>query len=80
MINANLLKGKMASKGYTQESLAHKLEISKNTLNAKINGKSRFALDEVLKICDLLAIESADEMCEIFLPTISQYWDEMRRR
>lgn len=72
MINENLLKGKMASMGYTQENLAHKLMISKNTLNAKIKGRSKFSLDEVMKICDLLSINSVNEMCDIFLPKLSQ--------
>lgn len=67
MVNANLLRGKLAANGYTQESIAREMRISKNTLSAKINGKSAFTLDEVLQLCDLLCIESDKEKCEIFL-------------
>ena len=67
LVNANLLRGKMVSNGYTQDSLARKMKISKNTLSAKINGKSQFDLEEVLLLCELLSITSNDEKCNIFL-------------
>ena len=68
MINTNLLRSKLVACGYTQESLARTMKMSKNTLSAKITGKSSFSLDEVLDLCDLLHIESDREKCEIFLP------------
>ena len=67
MINANLLRGKIAANGYTQEKLASEMKMSKNTLSAKINGKAKFTLDEVLDLCNLLTINSDREKCEIFL-------------
>lgn len=67
MINTNLLRGKIAANGYTQEKLASEMNMSKNTLSAKINGRSQFTLDEVLNLCHLLTIEKDREKCEIFL-------------
>ena len=42
MPDKNKLLGYMASNGYTQRTLAKQLNVSKNTLNSKINGKSAF--------------------------------------
>ena len=72
MVNANLFKGKMVANGYTQESLAKKMKISKNTLSAKINGKSKFDIEEVVFLCELFGISNNDEKCEIFLHRSSQ--------
>lgn len=64
----NKLKGKMAEKGYSQRSLAAALGISKNTLNAKVNGKVPFNTLEVAKICEVLEIREGSEKVAIFLP------------
>lgn len=66
-MNANLLRGKMVSNGFTQETLAQKMNITANTLSAKMNGKSQFDLAEVLKMCEILGITNNEEKCEIFL-------------
>jgi len=71
MVNANLLRGKMVSAGYTQKELAGALGMSENTLSAKINGSSSFTLKEVYAICSLLNISDFREKCEIFLPESS---------
>lgn len=68
MINSKKLKACIFSAGYSQRSLAKTLGMSVNTLNAKINGKSDFNVDEVMKVCDALKIESPEERCAIFLP------------
>lgn len=67
MVNANLLRGKIVSKGYTQKDLALALGMSENTLTAKINGSSSFTLKEVTALCDLLEIMDSQEKCDIFL-------------
>ena len=67
MINANLLRGKIVAAGFTQGEFAERLMMSKNTLSAKINGRSDFSLFEVRMICKVLGI-TADEVVEIFLP------------
>lgn len=72
MINTNLLKGRIMAQGMTQTSLAKAIGKSKNTINAKINGKLGFTLSEVDAICRVLCIDDPDEKCAIFLPRISQ--------
>lgn len=70
MINKYLLKGKIIESGNTQSSIAKKMGLSNNTLSAKINGKNRFYSDEVLKLCKIIGIETADELAKIFYPSI----------
>lgn len=62
-----LFMKKMASAGYTQRSYAEKAGISKNTLNAKINGKSKIDTMFIAQACDLLHIVDPVEKVEIFL-------------
>jgi len=67
VINSSLLKGKIVANNYTQKTLAEKMNISENSLNAKINGKADFDLSQVILLCELLGINSPDEKCQIFL-------------
>lgn len=66
-MNRMKLIGKIAENGYTQKSLAARIEMSENTLGNKINGKSAFTVDEVLSICDALHITDDNEKAAIFL-------------
>lgn len=75
MVNANLLKGKIIAAGYTQYALAKQMNMSKNTLTAKILGKSSFNSDEILTLCELLDITSDKEKVEIFLAQSSHFRD-----
>lgn len=70
MIDKNLLMGKIVSTGNTQTSVASQMGISKNTLNEKINGKKRFYAEEVLRVCEIVGVDSAEEMAKIFYPGI----------
>ncbi len=72
MVNANLLRGKIVSRGYTQKEVAAAIGMSENTLTAKINGSSSFTLREVFALCGLLHITENQEKCEIFLAETSQ--------
>ena len=67
MINTNKIKGAIVRAGFTQTNLAQALNMSVNTLNAKINGKSRITTDEAQDMCRILAINSDAEKVEIFL-------------
>lgn len=67
MLNVNKLKGAIASAGHTQESLAKAMDMSVNTLNAKVNGNTRITTDEVLKMCEVLSITEDSDKIEIFL-------------
>ena len=69
------LRGKIVEAGFSQRSLAKALGISKNTLNAKVNGRTPFNTDEIELICDKLGIRDGAEKAAIFLPEPSQKWD-----
>lgn len=67
-MNSNKLLGVMAEKGVSQRELAQKLGISKNTVNAKINGKGHFDTEQASQICEILGIDDSEKKAEIFLP------------
>lgn len=56
-MDANKLKGLMVEKKYTQSKLAIELNLSVQSLNAKLNGRNQFTLDEVVKISKILNVE-----------------------
>ena len=72
MINTPKLKARMLEAGYTQRSLAAAMDMSVNTLNEKINGKTEFNISQVLQLCQILHIEGDQEKCHIFLAESSQ--------
>ena len=63
----NLLRAKIVENGLTMDELADKLEIHRGTLYYKMSGRSQFTIEEAMKMCDLLHIESSDEKAQIFL-------------
>lgn len=67
MLNANLLKGKMIEKGFTQTTLAIAICMSENTLSSRLNGKSDFRIGEIDKICEVLRIDDGSQKAKIFL-------------
>ena len=67
MVDTNKLKGAMVRAGFSQISLAKRLGMSKNTLNAKLNGKAKISTDEAKFMCEVLGIETEKEKIEIFL-------------
>lgn len=72
MINTPKLKARMLEAGYTQRALAAAMDMSVNTLNEKINGKTEFNISQVLQLCQILHIEGDQEKCHIFLAESSQ--------
>ncbi len=66
----------MAGQGMSQKLLSQRVMMSKNSLNAKINGKRPFSSDEVMDICDALGIEDDAMKAKIFLTRPSQNKDE----
>ena len=71
-MQTNLLKGKIAAAGYSQNTLAKAMKeagckMSTNTLSKKVNGRAPFDTDEVICLCDLLAIHDNNEKAYIFL-------------
>ncbi len=65
----NKLKGIMRENNVTQQELVDKLEISVQTFNSKINGRTAFTIPEAKKIIEFLEIKKPEE---IFLAVKSQ--------
>jgi len=65
----------MVAAGFSQKALAPAVNMSKNSLNAKINGRKKLNTDEVARICDVLGIDSPEVKCLIFLRQNSQKRD-----
>ena len=65
MMKVNVFNSKMALYGDTIESLAEYLEISRQTLSMKIQGKSEFKRDEIDKIISRYHL-TPEETHEIF--------------
>lgn len=55
-----LLKDKISEKGLTQETLAPKLNMSRTSLNLKLNSKSNFTQTEIKVMAELLNIPSKE--------------------
>ncbi len=68
MIDSKCLKRQIDKAGYTQNTLAKRIGVSKNTMSSKINGKSEFTIDNIERICKTLNISSKDELIKIFFP------------
>jgi plasmid maintenance system antidote protein VapI len=67
MINVKKLKAAMVRAGYTQPLLASAMNLSINTINAKVNGRAKMTTDEAQELIDVLSIKDDAEKIEIFL-------------
>ena len=67
MVNVQRLKAAIVLAGYTQRTLAPAMGMSKNTLNAKVNGRAPVYCDEALRFCEVLGISDPNDKVEIFL-------------
>lgn len=56
--NYDLLREKISENGFTQETLAPKLSMSRTSLNLKLNSKSNFTQTEMKTMGELLNIPS----------------------
>lgn len=54
------LLGRIKEYGYTQESLAAEIKISKATMSLKLNNKAAFSQGEISAICTILKIASSE--------------------
>ncbi|HBF7898471.1 helix-turn-helix domain-containing protein [Clostridioides difficile] len=61
-MNISKLKGKMVEKKYTQKKLAEELGMTVQALNAKLNNRSQFKIEEAVKISNILQIEEPGEI------------------
>lgn len=65
LINTRELKAELIKSGYTQSALANKMNMAKNTLNSRINGRSNISTEEVKRMCEILQIPQ-ERMIKIF--------------
>ena len=54
------LKGRIKEKGYTQENVAKRLNVSVSTFNLKINGNAFFTQEELYEMSNMLEIPKED--------------------
>lgn len=57
--NYSRLLGKIREKGYSQKQLAKEVGISETSINLKLNNKSMFRQDEIVRISEKLGIPLA---------------------
>lgn len=72
MVDTRKIKSLMVLHGYTQKTLVDACKSKgyktcQNTINAKINKRSPFDLEDVKMFCDVLEIKEPAEICSIFL-------------
>ncbi len=75
VLDKNRLKGAIASAGLTQNELASRIGISKNTLSSKMGGKGFFDTKQIDLICEVLGINDGETKANIFLSKSSQFRD-----
>lgn len=61
-MNFKKLKGKLKEEEYTQKEIAELLGITPQAFNAKINNRTQFTLNEVIKMINILRIDNPIEI------------------
>lgn len=69
------LKGKMTEKRISQEKMAGILGITVQSLNAKLNGRSQFILNEVVSITKILDLDNPVDI--FFKPSVPKMQHNM---
>ncbi len=64
------LLGLMTEKNFTQKKLCEKINISENSFTNKIKGRSNFASDEIVEICNILGISTKSVGAYFFTPKV----------
>ena len=65
MINTRKVKARMVMLGLTQPDVAKEMGINVATFNAKLNGTRRIYVDEYLKLCEILQLNTTEERNEL---------------
>ena len=65
-VKVDILRGKMVEKRMTYKDCSRYLNITTTTFSKKMNGQSKFTIDEACKLSNFLKL-SIDERCLIFL-------------
>lgn len=66
-MNYSKLKGKIVEKSKTYENCAIALGISTTSFNSKINGKTKFSVQEANNLSEFLSMSDREKI-DIFLP------------
>ena len=66
-MNVAKLKGKLRECGISYANAADNLDLSRASFNNKINGRSKFYIDEIEKLGHVLNLSDAEKI-DIFLP------------
>ena len=66
MTNTNLLEEIINKSGLKRAKIAEVLEITTQTLKAKITNRSEFTSTQIDKLCDLLKIDTAELRNKVF--------------
>lgn len=66
-MQANKLRARMVLAGMSQAELAKICGVTENTLSNKLQGRTEFKADEIVKICEALGIQDAETRNDIFL-------------
>ncbi len=65
MINTRKVKARMILLGLTQPDVAKLMNINVVTFNQKLHNKRRIYMDEYLKLCEILKLNTAEERNEL---------------
>lgn len=66
MVRTYKVKARIMELGLTFFKVAEYLDIDVATLSLKLNNKRRIYLDEVVKVCEILEINTAEQLKEYF--------------
>jgi len=65
-MNKSKLRGKIAENGLNVRKLAPLIGMSEQSLYRRMQGRSRWYLDEIQNVCEVLGITSDKEIVEFF--------------
>ena len=65
MVDTDRLKRLIKLAGWKVECLAKDIKISKNSMSGKLNNKTKFTVDEMFRLADLIGLPGT-EIREIF--------------
>ena len=65
MIDTRKVKARMILLGLTQPAVAKLMNINVATFNQKLNNKRRIYIDEYLKLCEILELNTTEEREEL---------------
>lgn len=65
-MKANLLRAEFVANGKIIAQVAKEAGLARNSLSAKLNGKTQFNTDEVVRICEVINITDPAKKVDFF--------------